>query len=89
MDAETPPTESTVRGQRSSGRACPADIFLLDVSRLVFTMGAQGPRERPTLLDMRVIFMDVSVGRWGLPSVEMETLLWRSPNGLRDGRLDV
>jgi hypothetical protein len=32
------------------------------------------------MLDMRVIFMDVAVGRWGLPSVEMETLLWRSPN---------
>jgi hypothetical protein len=32
------------------------------------------------VLDMRVIFMDVAVGRWGLPSVEMETLLWRSSN---------
>jgi len=34
----------------------------------------------PDMLDMRVIFMDVPVGRWGLPSVEMETLLWRSTN---------
>ncbi len=34
----------------------------------------------PHMLDMRVIFMDVAVGRWGLPSVEMETLLWRTPN---------
>jgi hypothetical protein len=36
-------------------------------------------RGHPLMLDMRVIFMDVAVGRWGLPSVEMETLLWRSP----------
>jgi hypothetical protein len=34
----------------------------------------------PLMLDMRVIFMDVPAGRWGLPSVEMETLLCRSPN---------
>ena len=39
-----------------------------------------GPDGLPLMLDMRVIFMDVAVGRWGLPSVEMETLLWRSPN---------
>ena len=32
------------------------------------------------MLDLRVIFMDVAVGRWGLPSVEMETLLWSSLN---------
>lgn len=32
------------------------------------------------MLDMRVMFMDAPVGRWVLPSVEMETLLWRSPN---------
>ncbi len=37
-------------------------------------------RSRPLMLDMRVIFMDVPVGCWGLPSVEMETLLWRSTN---------
>lgn len=30
------------------------------------------------MLDMRVIFMDVAVGRWGLPSVKMEIL---SPAG--------
>ena len=38
------------------------------------------PAGQSLMLDMRVIFMVVAVGRWGLPSVEMEPLLWRLPN---------
>ena len=38
------------------------------------------PTECPHLLDMRVIFMDGAVGRWGPPSVEMEALPWCSPS---------
>lgn len=49
-------------------------------SRLPSAVQYRTPVRRPLMLDMRVIFMDVAVGRWGLPSVEMETLLWRSPN---------